>query len=320
MTMRVETRTIERVRPWDLLCKALPGSSLDQIYFNIPLEMIKGRNVPQGCRPLRGVASTPHKDLQSEDVVQKGLDTKYFLRYGYYNDDHQKGHKHKVGQPTLAVVKATEDRFGHKTTGLWTEGFLWKAGLHEGADAIYELAKALAGSGADRSVGFSIEGKVLQRDGNRIIKAWIQDIAITASPINTYTWLEVVDKLNKSVWANERDVHDLRRSVGDMDLYKSSSLLDDDGWEELRKEEEVDNELKALAAASNPLAPQSLDDNMKITTYRSGGCATKKRDRDDDNEVSKALRMSYQIARSRGWSPTHARALAIASVTKAILA
>lgn len=312
---------IDRMRPWQLLRKALPDSEVVDFGFHIPMELVeeriyKGRVLKDGQRPIKGVASTPHKDLQSEFVVQKGLNTRYFLKHGYYNDDHQKGHKHKVGQPLMAEVKSTKDRYGKSTIGLYNEGFLWRAGFHEGADAICELYKAQRASDADRKMGFSIEGKVLQRDGNRILKAWVQDIAITASPINTYTWMDLVDDLGKSVWGNTRDLNDLRRSIESPDLYKSSSLLDADDWEELQKEEDGEEELKAMAAASNPLVPQSLEGNLKITTYEAGGCGPAKK---KQSEVSKALRFSYLEARSRGWAPGQARQIALASVTRAVL-
>lgn len=313
------TPTIQRIKPWELLHKALPHSQLSDFRFNVPMEIVKSRTIKEGQRPIRGVASTPHKDLQNEEVIQKGLELSYFLKHGYYNDDHQKGHQHKVGQPTVAMIKSCKDRYDKGTTGLWTEGFLWKKGLHAGADAIWELAQAMGGSNSDRQMGFSIEGKVLQRDGQRIIKAWVQDIAITASPINTYSWLELVNDLGKSVWANERDVRDLQKSVSSMDSFVKSMLLDASGWEGISKSErEGEEQLKAMAAASNPLVPQSLENHMKVTQYSAGGCPPADKD-EDETDVSKALQVCYYHARTRGWSPTQARALALASVTRTIL-
>jgi hypothetical protein len=51
---------------------------------------------------------------------------------------------------------------------------------------VWELAKAMKKSGAPRSLGFSIEGKVLERDGgNRIVRAKVRNVAITNAPVNT---------------------------------------------------------------------------------------------------------------------------------------
>jgi len=305
---------LDRVKPWDLLQKAIPHCELENFGFYVPIELVKSHGVEDGKRPIRGVASTPHKDLQDEDVVQKGLDVRYFLKHGYFNDDHKPGAENKVGQPTVALIKACKDRNGKDTTGLWTEGFLWKEGLHKGADALYELTQALEESNADRRMGFSIQGKVLRREKQRIIKAWVQDVAVTPSPINTNTWMSICEDFGKSVWANQNDVTDLRKSIAEPDFYKSNPLIDADGWEELKKEEEESGHLKALSAQSNPMSPQSLEDNLKITTYRVGDFGKKKED-----DVSKALRWCYATARERGWSPEAARSLALASVTRMVL-
>ena len=294
-----------KVKPWELLKKALPHSDVKNFSFNVPMEIVKGRVMQKGQRPIRGVASTPHQDLQKEDVIQKGLDTTYFVRHGYYNDDHQKGHKHKVGQPTLAVVKSTEDRYGNKTTGLWTEGFLWKKGLHNGADAIVELAKSLEVSGADRQMGFSIEGKVLQRDGSQIIKAWVQDIAITSSPINTYTWMELIDDFRKSIWCSDKQVQDLKKSISSPQYFAKSDLIEGDHWSS-NEEAEEEKKLKALVAAS-ALVPQSLEQDLKIPT---AGL---------EKSVSASLKAAYCVARSRGWSATKSRQIALATIMQSIL-
>lgn len=304
------------ISPWETLSKSIPNSDLHDFGFTVPLDVVKSASgEEEEGRPIRGVASTPHTDLQKEDVVQKGLDCRYFLNYGYYNDDHKEGIEHKVGQPTIAIVKSTEDRNGGKTAGLWTEGFLWKAGLHKGADAIWDLTKAMEGSNADRRMGFSIQGKVLKRDGNKILKAWIQDIAITASPINNYTWLELVNNLEKSIWASNREVQDIQKSITDLNLFKSgNSLLDDDSlFEDLQKtKEEIEEEeyLKALAAQSNPLVGQSLESNMKVHDFS----INKKK-----SGLNKSLKQAYEMARREGYNASWSRKIALATVTLDIL-
>lgn len=138
-----------------------------------------------GKRWIEGIASTEDMDLQDEIVKQHGIDFSYFLKHGFFNNDHKPGFENKVGQPTECRVTAK---------GLYVKGFLFQN--HKEADSIWELILALEASGSNRKVGFSIQGKVLRRTGKTIIKCWIQDIAITAAPINTNTWLEVVKSLN----------------------------------------------------------------------------------------------------------------------------
>jgi hypothetical protein len=57
--------------------------------------------------------------------------------------------------------------------------------------------KALASGAHDRKVGFSVEGKVIEQQGGRIIKCWIKDIAITANPVNTKTYAELIKSIKE---------------------------------------------------------------------------------------------------------------------------
>ena len=185
----------------------------DTFEFWLPLDMSKSLEITKArgrqkiedqSRWIEGIASTDHKDLQNENVVQSGIEFAYFIEYGYYNNDHKPGFENKVGEPTEA--KITKD-------GLWTKGYLWVKDFHPGADSIWELAQALEASGSDRQLGFSIQGKVLTREGTRILKAWVQDIAITPSPVNTATWMELVKDMGKSLWATAKDVDDVKKGL-----------------------------------------------------------------------------------------------------------
>lgn len=200
------------IPPWELLHKALPDSELHDFEFDA-LCVVKGEDPTSGRRGVRGVASTPAKDLQGEDVVQKGLDLRYFVKYGYFNNDHKPGFANKVGQPTSALIKRVKDSEGEQVVGLWAQGYLWPKGTHEGADSIWELGKAMEAADADRHLAFSIQGKVLQRESSRILKAWVQDIAITPAPVNTRTWLEVFTELSKGLATTQEDVVAIRKSI-----------------------------------------------------------------------------------------------------------
>lgn len=183
-----------------------------------------------GKRWIQGIASTSAKDLQGEIVAQDGIDFNYFLKHGYLNDDHKPGFENKVGQPTEA--KLTKQ-------GLWVKGFLFEK--HKTADAIWDLINSLEVSGANRRVGFSIQGKVQRRAGNVIKKCWIQDIAITPAPVNATTWCEMAKSLSAQSW-------DLSKSVADSD-----------------NEDNEEIEEKALTAqgSGSPLLPESLGAKLK---------------------------------------------------------
>lgn len=196
----------------------------DTFSFFVPATAIKIQKSDDGKetkRWIQGVASTSHRDLQGEIVDQGGIDFSYFLRHGFFNDDHKPGPENKVGQPT--ECKVTKN-------GLWVKGFLFRN--HERADHYWELMQALEASDSDRTVGFSIQGKVKRRDGSEIKECWIQDIALTPAPVNTATWAEIAKSLSAMQW----------------DFNKSSDSDKD--------EEDAE---KAQMATGSPLVGESLD-------------------------------------------------------------
>jgi len=138
------------------------------------------------ARIVEGIASTPHTDLQNEEVDQKGIDFSYFLKHGYFNWDHKPGADNKIGEPW--EVKVTPK-------GLYVKGMLYKG--KKVADAVWEHIKTLAANPeSNRRCGFSLQGKTLLRKGQKIAQCWIQDIAITTAPINHHTYLDVVKSLS----------------------------------------------------------------------------------------------------------------------------
>lgn len=176
----------------------------DTFQFFVPAQLI---DVEKGAKPgkkkpgdkndkrwIQGVASTASRDLQGEIVDQNGIDFTYFLKSGWFNNDHRPGFKNKVGQPTEARVTKN---------GLWVKGFLLEQ--HEVADEIWELMHSLETTQSDRRLGFSIQGKVKERVGNRIKKCWIMDVAITPAPVNTTTWAEIAKSLSAHKWAFGED-------------------------------------------------------------------------------------------------------------------
>ena len=149
--------------------------------FHLPFDLKKGED---GKTWIKGVASVEAADLAGETVILDGMDLSYLLKRGYFNDNHAKTTDAKVGVPTQASVTPE---------GLKVEGYLFDTPRAKG---IIELADALKKSGSDRRLGFSIEGKTLNRDGKVVSRSWIKDIAITAEPVNPYTYLDVVKSIS----------------------------------------------------------------------------------------------------------------------------
>ena len=221
----------------------------DEFHFFMPISatLEKSEKKSEGRRVVQGIASTSDKDLQGETVLQKGIDYGYFLKHGYINDDHKPGPEHKVGEPTECRMTPG---------GLWIKGFLYKGKPR--SDFWWEHLNALEQSGSDRQVGFSIQGKIVRRNGKIIEKCWLQDVAITASPVNTNTWAEIVKSLSAQEWC----IHpwDDACPGGCCDCYVGKSMDDDD-----------EDEQKALSVggAGAILVPESLEGRAKVQTFKS---------------------------------------------------
>lgn len=167
-------------------------------------------------RWLQGIASTDARDLQGEVVSQKGIDFTYFLKHGYFNNDHKPGFENKVGEPTECKVTSK---------GLWVKGFLYDN--HKISDQIWDLMNSQeATDGSKRRIGFSIEGKVKRRNGSTIDECWIQDIAITPAPVNTTTWAEIAKSLSAE-WSE--------KALDSSSVHTPEVLLDKDKTEETTK-------------------------------------------------------------------------------------
>lgn len=155
--------------------------------FHVPFKLKKGSD---GKHWIEGVASVEKEDITGETVILAGMDLTYLLSRGYLNDNHGKTTDAKVGVPTEALV--TPD-------GLKVKGYLFDTPRAKG---ILELAEALKKSGSDRRLGFSVEGKTLKRDGKIVKQSWIKDIAITAEPVNPYTYMDVIKGISADIAAN----------------------------------------------------------------------------------------------------------------------
>lgn len=206
--------------------------------FTLDADISKSDASGDGRRLIRGYASTADSDRQGESLVQKGLDIGDFVNHGYFNYDHDNSIILGYPLPTCRV----DDH------GLWVEGELLK-GIPQ-ADRIWELALALQKSKAPRKVGFSVEGKVLERQGKTVTKAKIYNVAITTNPVNTNcTWDAIVksfngmDTIDKSLSAGYETVPEdmesgsvFRKESLDSDLTNLSYVIDDEEKKKLLKE------------------------------------------------------------------------------------
>ncbi|MBN2033841.1 MAG: hypothetical protein JW836_11235, partial [Deltaproteobacteria bacterium] len=155
--------------------------------FHIPLELKKGRDDKIW---IQGIASKGTPDLVGDVVVQKGMDLGYLLKRGFFNDNHDKQTGAKVGIPTEAR---------HTSGGLFVKGYMLDTPR---AQEIVNLAEALKKSGGDRQMGFSVEGKILRRDGKIVERSWVKDIAITCEPMHPDTYMDIVKSISEEIEQN----------------------------------------------------------------------------------------------------------------------
>lgn len=155
--------------------------------FFMPLEISKAKDASgKEVMKIGGIASTADKDSDNEVLEPDGFDLSYFLKNGFINWNHQSKTNPNtvIGEPTKAEI--TEK-------GLYIEGELYKDSPI--ATQVWDLAKTLEKSSKSRRLGFSIEGKALERDlldKKRITKAKITGVAITASPKNPCTIMDII--------------------------------------------------------------------------------------------------------------------------------
>ena len=137
---------------------------------------------------IGGICSTVDMDFEGERIDQDGMDWTYFLKHGWFNYEHRQGADAVLGHPTS--IEISDD--GNSTR---VEGLLYT--LKPLAREIYETAVAIQKAGGDRSLGFSVEGQVLERnpqDQKHVKKARVLNVAITNAPVNPHTSLELLAK------------------------------------------------------------------------------------------------------------------------------
>jgi len=163
------------------------GATEKDFKFWMPLEVIKGK---EGEMRVAGIASDENaKDMQGEKVFVDGLDTSYLVERGAFNWNHGKEASDILGE----IDKA--DKHDGK---LHVEGFLYP---HvDQAKATWNLMRSMKDSGSNRRLGLSIEGKVKERLGKEVRKAWLKNVAITYNPINGGTWVDMLKSFEGMVY------------------------------------------------------------------------------------------------------------------------
>lgn len=200
-----------------------------EIWAPITLDIEKGGRDGDG-RPLgmiSGIASSEIVDLDEEIIVQKGLDFSDALVSGFLTLEHPLGTLNVVGFPTdVRPTTVSKDGQTYKATGI--DGALYKDDPH--GKALWHKGVTMAKAGGQRSLGFSIEGRMLPgaRKGNRVDGIKVKSIAISSQPRNrTSVWRPVAETLKAAAtFGNQVDSGWLEQAIWKadalgMDLFKS---------------------------------------------------------------------------------------------------
>lgn len=221
----------------------------NETLFNIPVELELKKSASGDRRIVRGYASTETVDQQGETILQKGIDFGPLIKSGFINYDHQ---TKRINGATLPIIIGYPTKAEIRDRGLWVEGELLKGDGSNSeqiklADEMWELGMALQKSGADRSLAYSVEGGIIERKGNRIIKSVVKAVALTHKPVNPDATVEL---FAKSMFAacGQCDKKDRCTTPGTCQAAKAHV-----------SKEDIENMAKALSTGS---APQQMLENL----------------------------------------------------------
>ena len=168
-----------------------------QILFELPVELELRKSADGGRRIIRGYASTEQMDQDGEVILQNGIDFSPLLKSGFLNYDHQ---YRNIAGARLPIIVGYPTKAEIRDKGLWVEGELLKSDNPtctseqvKLADELWELGIALQKSGT-RSLAYSVEGGVVERQGNRIVKSVVRHLAVTHKPVNPDATVELFAK------------------------------------------------------------------------------------------------------------------------------
>lgn len=136
---------------------------------------------------LEGVASDSSKDADEEELLPEGFVLDRFLKEGLINYEHLSksgGAKFIIGEPIDAKVKNGK---------FFIKGKLWKG--KPIAEDLWDTLLIMKANNSTRKIGWSIEGKALERDvmnPKKVNKALLTHVALTFMPKNYNTYADIV--------------------------------------------------------------------------------------------------------------------------------
>lgn len=251
--------------------------------FFMPAEIVKSKD-KDGVEKMQiaGIASTTDVDTDEEILLPKGFDLSYFTESGFVNWHHRQKDKPSaiIGEPSAAKIVAGGKQM-HVVCDLYNTPL---------AQEVFALGKVLEQqSTSGRRLGFSIEGKVLERDKDNpkiVTKAAITGCAITYQPKNKATIAEIVKAdgaspdfdltpdmdglmedlmLMKAAGSSSEEI--LKAMSEDLDNQNFDQVDEEEDEEKDSEEDEedegLDKSLEAGSTSGQAISPSSVDSELK---------------------------------------------------------
>lgn len=254
---------------------------INNFNFWCPVEISKAIDEKTGeeIMLLGGIASTADEDSDGEFLDPKGFDIKPLLESGMVNWHHQAKTCPGtiVGEPTKAEIRKD---------GLYIETKLYPSSPV--ARDIWELAKTLESDSDTRRLGYSIEGRVLERGSNdktkpgykKITKAVITGVAITHQPKNPKTFANIIKgDIDDDFEKEETEETDSKKKTSkeEKKYYEGIGIndksLDTDSARPLIKEE-VDPKVKVVAFGKAEIMEKLFQDITGISIEKANDIYT----------------------------------------------
>lgn len=211
---------------------------------------------------VEGIASDSTKDTDEETLMPSGYVTDRFLQYGFINYDHRSkdNPKYFIGEPTIAKVQNNE---------FFVKGKLYKDNAV--ARDLWDTMIMLKKSDSKRKVGWSIEGKALERDlqnPKKITKALITGVALTLNPKNTNSYADIVKGEYSDSFIEYEYPDDQLIKSEDNNKYLVDIIDDKSGFRYTIDDDLKVNVTKAMDTVSaGPLIKEDLERKLKILPY-----------------------------------------------------
>lgn len=250
---------------------------------------------------LAGIASTARRDTDGESINPKGFELEYAKERGIINWAHSTSPDCVIGEPV---------EIKQKKEGLFVKSMLYSNSKK--AKQVYELAETLQKSGGKRRLGYSVEGRVIERDPDdptKVIKCMLTNIAVCISPKNPDSIVDII-KGEFHGWADDEkpipldlseDTENLSKSIIDIIRPDGQHVIVDHEYRITIKPNDLLE--KALSTGTNtgvtektsgaPLIKEDLDKDIKDQGF---GATGKKKDKvkkdegdDDDDDVEECV-------------------------------